>query len=756
MPQNAVNDAVNKILEQNPDEKSTSLQDEAARFYNEAVFLYENKLYDQAAKYIETAYALNPENEEYRDTLLEYLFEDAYILLMQNVTAGYADRSFLNKDPIKTKRSISVFRRAFDIYSREQKFMTLSTTRGPQTMDYNRYLNVIMHIPQDIYPEWISDREKIFQQVFDDWINVRYPRLKDSVYDQKSFSLWASPGLVSPPERIRNYAPLDVVANCYETFFRDLFAFQKQYQMNPDNVKPILDQFQKFAIYVLSLDNVVDQRFYGPIERPIWQGIAGFTGSLPVTTKPSEREKSLAEASIRRTFTLISGQGFDIYVWVTELRVREQHRRTTVHTEEERNELANACIQEIQNKIMSIPDGIESRDREILSKMLLERKEMLERIMGTKPPEKQPETPNEFLAARELPVQNAPWKEKRLLSHLHIHPSLHARNDTLVVFEDMYDNGETVKPHLFNLKTFEQTTLPEWKIEKSENSQVGKSSDVIRGCDLDDKNIYVSRNGHGIFIFPRDGGRPTVINTKNGLPHNFIQSFAVLKDKLYAGVGLIGAESWFVEVDLQTQKVTLLSSSLGKTGTAPFFNLSPPPRFHKFTPDPKHHRILFTVQADNENPKNGLWTVDENKTFEQILAFETFDSFFSDRLSISPDGKYLFLVSYKGAPALFDLEIKKQVQLDRLNNQWLQKLQSGMNPPAFSPREFYRGWSYGLISLDWEKQCLGRVFIEDPTRIERLDIVCSRPYYAFGVMLAVPNGIVVIGDPNQFFFLRFE
>lgn len=146
---------------------------------------------------------------------------------------------------------------------------------------------------------------------------------------------------------------------------------------------------------------------------------------------------------------------------------------------------------------------------------------------------------------------------------------------------------------------------------------------IIQACI--GNGIYIAATKrHGILIFPLDGGNPIQINTKTGLPVDFVQSIACQNGKIYAGVGRVRQEGYVVSYDIKEKKLTLLASSQRPGNTSPLDNLDKPFYIGGMVSDPDRSRILMFVNFKTGfNPRNttGIWEYNtQTKTWKNLFS----------------------------------------------------------------------------------------------------------------------------------------
>lgn len=132
---------------------------------------------------------------------------------------------------------------------------------------------------------------------------------------------------------------------------------------------------------------------------------------------------------------------------------------------------------------------------------------------------------------------------------------------------------------------------------------------VIHAC-IGEGNYIAASHRHGILIFPLNGGKPTQINLESGLPSNVVQSVAYMDGKIYAGLGRVRQEGYFVSYDLKNKKLELLASSQRSGTASPLDNLEKPFYIGGMVPDPEKNRILMFVNFKtgfNKRNVTGIW-----------------------------------------------------------------------------------------------------------------------------------------------------
>jgi len=156
---------------------------------------------------------------------------------------------------------------------------------------------------------------------------------------------------------------------------------------------------------------------------------------------------------------------------------------------------------------------------------------------------------------------------------------------------------------------------------------------------FDDQFAYLIGRGpkidKEIRVFPLDGSEPRTFKL-TGFPGDTIDQICAFNGKLY--VVLLGGDNgriaWFVEINPKEKKWEILSSTSAREGKAPFFNVSPAPRFRSFVVDEPRNRLLFIL--DDSRPEwGGIWSMDgKTGTFTQHLHQQREMEFSDARMQI--------------------------------------------------------------------------------------------------------------------------
>ena len=220
-----------------------------------------------------------------------------------------------------------------------------------------------------------------------------------------------------------------------------------------------------------------------------------------------------------------------------------------------------------------------------------------------------------------------------------------------------------------------------------------------------DGEYYLATKGMGIYIFSVNGDQVRI----NGLPSNNIQSIAVLKNKIYAGLGEPGKEGFLIAYDLNKNNFELLASSRRIEKISPFDDLSPPVQFQSLTADPGRNQIIFACLSHSHDPVEGLWAIDiNNNKMRQLTQFD-FPSVWASPIN---DDTIIFSSSFE----IFSYDISKG-EADLLNsyasplaqNKKNFKTSRSCSYRAIAPHILLDGWLwsadyFGRISPDGKSQ----------------------------------------------------
>ncbi len=220
-----------------------------------------------------------------------------------------------------------------------------------------------------------------------------------------------------------------------------------------------------------------------------------------------------------------------------------------------------------------------------------------------------------------------------------------------------------------------------------------------------DGEYYLATKGMGIYIFSVNGDQVRI----NGLPSNNIQSIAVLKNKIYAGLGEPEKEGFLIAYDLNKNNFELLASSRRIEKISPFDDLSPPVQFQSLTADPGRNQIIFACLSHSHDPVEGLWAIDiNNNKMRQLTQFD-FPSVWASPIN---DDTIIFSSSFE----IFSYDISKG-EADLLNsyasplaqNKKNFKTSRSCSYRAIAPHILLDGWLwsadyFGRISPDGKSQ----------------------------------------------------
>ena len=834
---------------------------EAARFHREALVMHKSRSYELALQHAETAFALEPENQKYKETLVRFLSDLAQSLLVREIAPEPYHRDTIIATPKGAAKSLALINRAFDYVEKDPKYFNVYQL-GPDVS--TRYFEAARLVPTDIYPEWKAESDKFLNRVITDWTEFRYPYRCNLVKDEKTFNSWQK--YAQPPRYIRLFAPASVAATIYETYFRDLFAFRKEYSefSLDDNYRYRKELYEWSQYPGIGFNAFARQYLSNTLMQQIRQQRHQDENDTP--------DNRLARQIVERTLATFSEQDsvfFDVFAWCQFQEVKLNHRLTEIpfpqpevangrYVDIEKmekdfqdyykslNAILVANEKEIRDKINAIPKEAFLEDYYDLYYLLISsyntlymvRKHILfDYLHGQEtPPLPTPPsqvdllydafqialdrgtilfdpvshvveyssighgstyidrklTPEEQRKMAEmcrraveafdagtassthrvqyetnrrntlqryyemyvvqlnpepLPT-HAPWKEEIVLSEdewirYNVGPSsIEGETFCILLDKEDWENMErhgwragALVPMLINLKTLEKTELASWNYADKVHGNMSISSSETTDWQIFCGSKYVAvgssyagfshgKKDFGIIVFPRDGTEAFAIDTDAGLPSNRVRGLGVLGDTLYAGVGDWNSATWLVKIDLPTRKIEILSSSRGKEGKAPFFDLERAPQFRHFTYDAKRERLLFHVSIGNRHPLDGLWTIDGKS--EDIAQLSNRIELLRDgnRGEILADGD-TYLAGGSGGYFLTDLRDGTVTPLTTF----------------FSQCTVQQGWIWGLTpSAVKGESHFARIRNDRPTESEKL------PYSGTGesTFLATPDGKGII------------
>ncbi|MHC4706137.1 MAG: hypothetical protein ACYS8I_03500 [Planctomycetota bacterium] len=128
-------------------------------------------------------------------------------------------------------------------------------------------------------------------------------------------------------------------------------------------------------------------------------------------------------------------------------------------------------------------------------------------------------------------------------------------------------------------------------------------NNVIGDVEFYDDSIHVATRNTGIYVFPCDGSPAHQIDKASGLPSNSTGVIACLDGKLYAQAG-DATGAYLVAVDLNGNNIRILASSRRKQQLSPFDDSKPFSNRYMIS-DPKRSKILTMI--DSPEPVAGLW-----------------------------------------------------------------------------------------------------------------------------------------------------
>lgn len=386
----------------------------------------------------------------------------------------------------------------------------------------------------------------------------------------------------------------------------------------------------------------------------------------------------------------------------------------------------------------------------------------------------------------------APWKSvARLLPEidakadrtLYGQPSMFG--DWYFVFEFIIREGR-VRWHGVNLKTNEKSVGPYAFIaESGELDEETMGLNFAGGIPIerryycsfvDERNLYLGTKGHGLLVFPRDGGEPRRLSSRTGpvrLPNDIIQGVGAIGGKIYLGLGeRHKGESRLVRVDLETKTIDLLASNMlepddlqfSPDALKEFCDLEHVPFFHQFQYDVKRNRLLFNAghSLNQHPPVQGLWSIDgRSGEIRQLHATYQEEIYWSE---IRPGGDTLLSSSDRWSTILFDLknDTAKLYCADLTGEETsCSVLQKELRQEPILDRRYnfgmmseVDGWVYGHSRWGGggEKPSgFFRVERAKPARVEMLELPTEKSYF-FSV-LSTPDGKGFIAtDPHNVWF----
>lgn len=174
----------------------------------------------------------------------------------------------------------------------------------------------------------------------------------------------------------------------------------------------------------------------------------------------------------------------------------------------------------------------------------------------------------------------------------------------------------------------------------------------------------VSRTG--ILVYPLDGSPGRVIDEGSGLPNENGQAVALMKNTVYAAVGIPGLSAYIVRFDLQTDRCEVIASSVRKGQLSPFDD-NVTFRVGGIVADPDRNRLLLAVEG--QDATEGLWEYrPASGEWKRLLvlrlarpASKTLSSFRQVMLGL-PDNGQLPVITSRAA-ILFDLRSNRAAKL---------------------------------------------------------------------------------------------
>ncbi len=246
-------------------------------------------------------------------------------------------------------------------------------------------------------------------------------------------------------------------------------------------------------------------------------------------------------------------------------------------------------------------------------------------------------------AEEKLEMSKTPWSRADRVCE--IHKTLGLENiDFLTHCLVRGDNiwaiglGHTAQQRFVQLLRLPLVEGPATRFEKLDLQWTGEeyippncSSDSA-AC-LSDDCYYLSSRGIGIMAFPLNGDAGFLINSKQGLPTDHVDSIAYLDDSLFAGLGDGG---YIIRYDLKNARCDVLASSRRKDKHSPLDDTlvwdAP-----CMAADPSRDRIVMLAGS---REKAGVWQINSAGVIAQIYQTSGvgFGSWFSNL-----DGDHLIM-----------------------------------------------------------------------------------------------------------------
>lgn len=167
--------------------------------------------------------------------------------------------------------------------------------------------------------------------------------------------------------------------------------------------------------------------------------------------------------------------------------------------------------------------------------------------------------------------------------------------------------------------------------------------------DIDDVNFYFvdySDSSEFLFIHPRDGSEPRSLEACDDLPDKQIEFLGILGDWCYTRVGV----DWIYRLNLRTGKWKQLSSSRAKTGRTPFVDGKQLLEFSCLK-DKNRERILLSATKPFFGQR--LWAIEKSGAFVPMnVNIPRVNAIY--RLLRFFDGGDKLLFDYGGTPYVYD------------------------------------------------------------------------------------------------------
>lgn len=667
------------VLKVNVKTETFDREKEATRFYNEAIFFHNHKDLESALVKIECAFALDNENGKYQ-TLLSFYLMDMALLLIDPSTAG-TNTDFQYKREISV--NTDTFARSLDLVDRslDYKLDLLEKTREIENpiekqkliddilgwrsaKQYFQTATAVTSGHNEKIRSLLSDCQKKISTCL---IDFDYANHSTSVKDIQTFVTyenWLSANL----QDIRLFSANSQI--CVETMTKlswDWLMFQQKYQSktNPsgriidaligipkdsfmkltDADFKILEEFfkkmqshsfpdvQAYGEYGLFWIEILDDDISGD---KLVKQVKSFRDSIQykIASLPRDTDKK------RRTYTysaIIDALGTllgDGNYFKARQKMEVELFRFMESQKDFSTDVAGIAIMESSIYKENLPEALKliddsysliaSPDTNVLDanlKYFYENIDSLRSGIYSKNPDLIPSN------------VKVPWSEQKLLF------KAGEKNEIEKIVCPVLSNGKLYFAGLGAEKekslfiqfvaldlnsgtcNFGTKSILDLDIKNSHtlNGIIYYNGWEGNGACFSDGKYYLATQGMGIYIFSESGEQVRIINKESGLPSNYIQSIAVLNNKIYAGLGEPEKEGFLIAYDINKNNLELLASSRRKEKISPFDDLSPPVEFQSLTADPERNQIIMFARF-RHNPINGLWAIDisDNKMKQLI------------------------------------------------------------------------------------------------------------------------------------------